>query len=571
MALRRRPKVSTGVETPSGLAAMSFSLGECQVRVDKRLQVWSEARFSRRLWSKDATLWAPGPVPGIHDRLGWLDLPERMAPRLAELKGFADEIRSEDFTQAVLLGMGGSSLTPEVLERTFGDSPGRPKLTVLDSTHPGAVAAVEARIDLPRTLFIVSSKSGTTVEPLSLFRYFWDRAARFGSPPGRRFIAITDPGTPLAALAKDTGFRRVFEAEADVGGRFSALTEFGLVPAALIGIDIDKLLAGAAVEARANGPDVPEAGAPGLRLGAALGEGGSVRDKLTILTSPGLRTFPDWVEQLVAESTGKDGKGIVPVVNEPDFPVSRFGSDRMLVSLTMDADGDSNRDVENLAASVGKSGHPVVRLQLTDAYSLGGEFFRWEMAVAAAGSVLGINPFNQPDVELAKELARKAMARRIGGEAAAPGWNDSVETANAAALRTALDGWLARTRPGDYLALQAYIAPNDGTDRALQALRLTMTMRTGLATTLGYGPRFLHSTGQLHKGGPDEACVLQLVDEPERDLPVPGTDLSFGRLIHAQAVGDFQALVARGRRVLRVNLGRDPAGGLTRLAALAST
>jgi transaldolase/glucose-6-phosphate isomerase len=539
---------------------MTVSLGNYGPLVEARLRAWEKAGFSRRLWAKDPTLWAAGAGPGIRDRLGWLDLPETMEPRLAGIQAFAAEIAAEGFTRAVLLGMGGSSLAPEVFERTFGHAPGHPELIVLDSTHPDAVAAIERRLDPGRTLFIVSSKSGTTVEPLSFFRYFWRLVSGVTSSPGRQFIAITDPGTPLAALACERGFRRAFEAAPDVGGRFSALTEFGLVPAAVIGVDVGKLLATAREETRADAPDTPEGLSPALRLGAVLGEIAAARDKLTFLVSPSLRSFPDWLEQLVAESTGKGGKGIVPVVGEPALPAGRYGADRIFVSLVLGS--DPHRDVDDLAASLERAGHPVVRIRLVDAYSIGAEIFRWETAVAAAGAVLGIQPFDQPDVELAKELARQAMAGGSAGGAKVLRSERAVPADEASALSTALDGWLARTRPGDYVALQAYIASDDATDRALRDVRLALSAKTGLATTLGYGPRFLHSTGQLHKGGPDEACILQLVDEPACDLAVPETDLTFGRLIRAQALGDYQALVERGRRVLRVNLKGDPVGGI---------
>jgi transaldolase/glucose-6-phosphate isomerase len=414
--------------------------------------------------------------------------------------------------------------------------------------------------DLPRTLFIVSSKSGTTIEPLSFFRYFWHRMSQVTNAPGRHFIAITDPGTPLAGLARDRNFRRVFEADPDVGGRFSALTEFGLVPAALIGLDIRRLLARAWAEAGDNAPDVPEGEAPGLLLGAALGETARLKDKLTILTSPSLRSFPDWLEQLIAESTGKDGKGIVPVTGEPVLPAGLYGADRTFVLLALD--GDPARGNEELEESLTKAGHPVIRIRLDDTYSLGREIYRWEIAVAAAGAALGIQPFDQPDVELAKELARKAMARSRGPDPKSSEPGDAKSTDDPAALRAAFDRWLAQARPGDYIALQAYLAPEVGTGRAFEDLRLALLKKTGLATTFGYGPRFLHSTGQLHKGGPDEALVLQLVDEPRRDLAVPETEFTFGALIRAQALGDYQALRQRGRRILRANLKSDPVGGI---------
>ncbi len=545
-----------------------FSLGEVQPRFEERIRAWESGGFARRLWAGDPSLWASGPVPEIANRLGWLNLPESMGPRLAGIQAFADEVKARGFAHAVLLGMGGSSLAPEVFQKTFGNAAGYPELIVLDSTHPAAVAAVERRIDLPRTLFIVSSKSGTTVEPLSFFRYFWSRLGRDAASPGGHFVAVTDPATPLAAMARDRGFRRVFEADPNVGGRFSALSEFGLVPAALIGLDAAELLAGAREEALANSAGVSAGDAPALLLGAAIGESALTRDKLTILTSPSLRGLPDWLEQLIAESTGKDGKGIVPIAGEPAVAAGLYGGDRVFVSIILD--GDSAGGAGGLTDALEKAGHPVIRTRVPDLYSLGREFYRWEIAVAAAGSVLGIHPFNQPDVELAKELARKAMARSGTGPASTVP-EEALPANEAPSLRRAFERWLGQARPRDYIAIQAFLAPLEETSRALRDLRLGLLSKTGLATTLGYGPRFLHSTGQLHKGGPDEALVLQLVDEPGTDLAVPETDFTFGALIRAQALGDFQALRRRGRRVLRVNLKNDPAGGIRLLGSWAGS
>jgi transaldolase/glucose-6-phosphate isomerase len=543
-----------------------MALGECQGRFEKRILAWRKNGFLRRLWSRDSGLWGRPSDPAIANRLGWLDLPEKMAERLEGFETFAAEIRAEGFRHAVLLGMGGSSLAPEVFAKTFGSAPGHPELVVLDSTHPEAVKAVERSVDLPKTLFIVSSKSGTTVEPLALFQYFWSRTERLSGPPGGRFIAVTDPGTPLSVLARERRFRRIFEAEPDVGGRFSALTEFGLVPAALIGLDTAKLLASAALEARANGSEALEAEAPGLLLGAALGEIAASRDKLTIWTSPSLRSFPDWLEQLVAESTGKDGKGIVPVADEPRLPAASYGPDRVFASLELA--GDSDRDLARFVDSLERAGHPLLRIRLEDDSSLGREIFRWEIAVAAAGAALGVQPFDQPDVELAKELARQAMAPGTMRNPAAEG---GVPADDPAALRVALGRWLGLARPGDYVAIQAFLAPGGETSRALGDLRRALLKKTGLATTLGYGPRFLHSTGQLHKGGPDEDLILQLFDEPQRDLAVPESGFTFGELIRAQALGDYQALLRRGRRVLRVNLRSDPPAVIELLGKWAGT
>jgi transaldolase/glucose-6-phosphate isomerase len=557
---KRREKSSVRGRRADGQPLM-FGLGDLRAPVEARLRSFEEAGYVRRLRAKDPTLWASGSAPEIIDRLGWLDLPETMKRRADGLAAFAAELRAEGYSHAVVLGMGGSSLAPDVFQRTFGAAHGFPDLVVLDSTHPSAVAAVEQKLDLRRTLFIVSSKSGTTIEPLSFFRYFWSRVVRVTDSPGRHFIAVTDPGTPLLALARERAFRRSFEAPSDVGGRFSALTDFGLVPAAVIGLDIRRLLESARSESRCNGSEVPDAKAPGLLIGAALGEASTSRDKVTFLVSPSLRSFPDWLEQLLAESTGKDGKGLVPVVGEPSAPGDAYGGDRIFVSLVLrdERDGGTGERLRSLE----RAGHPVIRIVLGDLFDLGREIFRWEVAVAAAGSVIGIDPFNQPDVELAKELARKAMA---GGPAAGAGVPDETAFADdAAGLGEALDGWLRQARPKDYISIQAYLAPADETTRALQALRLALLKRTGLATTLGYGPRFLHSTGQLHKGGPNEPLVLQLFDEPAEDLAVPETDFTFGTLIRAQALGDYRALLQRGRRVLRVGLKSEAASGLERL------
>jgi transaldolase/glucose-6-phosphate isomerase len=569
---------SQGPQSPHRSArADEFRLGANQGNIEKRLAAWDKSHFGRRLWAGDPTLWVQGPAAEISNRLGWLRLPETMSGRLDALRGFADEIRAEGIAHVVLLGMGGSSLAPELFQKTLGNAPGHPALTVLDSTHPAAVAAVEKAIDLRRALFVVSSKSGMTIEPLSFFRYFWEKAGRIDGRPGRRFVAISDPGTPLLTLARDRGFRRAFEAIPDVGGRFSALTDFGLVPAALIGIDIDALLERAGNAAAANGPDVPAVASPALRLGAALGELALAGlDKLTIRTSPGLRSFPDWLEQLVAESTGKDGKGIVPIADEPLAPIDRYSKDRVFVYLTLEGEDGPALLEESLALE--KAGRPVIRIRLEDKLAIGREIFDWEFAVAATGSVLGVHPFNQPDVELAKELARKTMAMAAGTgsgpamtmagrDGAGPGADDAVDAGSEPSVREAISSWLGGSRPRDYICLQTYLGPGDATARALDGIRRILLETTGLPVTHGRGPRFLHSTGQLHKGGPDEALVLQIVDRPADDLPIPETDSTFGALVRAQAAGDYLALKQRGRRVLRIDLGRDVTGGLARIAA----
>ena len=546
---------------PARVDRQSLRLGPVLNKVEQRMRVWEEKGFSRSLWAKDSALWSREPSPEITDRMGWLTLPEQMQEAAGDLADFAKQIRDDGMRHIVLLGMGGSSLAPEVFERTFGNAPGFPELFVLDSTHPDAVRAAEARIDLAHSLFLVSSKSGTTLEMLSFFRYFWKRMSEKSPTPGRHFVAITDAGSPLEALARERGFRRFFSATPDVGGRYSALSVFGLAPAALMGVDVRCLLDRARTMSAACASSVKTTENPGLVLGAALGELALAGyDKVTLHASPGLESFPSWLEQLIAESTGKDGKGIVPVADEPLGSPESYGKDRVFVRLEWDGSEGDGQDTSFRALEA--AGHPSIRIGLAEKADLGGEFFRWEFAIAAAGAALGIQPFNQPDVELAKGLARKAMAKGAHGlGATAP----TVSSARPEELERGLREWMGRARPGGYVAIQAYLSPARQTTSHLQDLRCRIRDRSRLATTLGYGPRFLHSTGQLHKGGPNTGLFLQLVDEPVDDFPVPETDFTFGALIHAQAMGDYLALIERGRRVLRVNLGRDVIGGLTRM------
>jgi transaldolase/glucose-6-phosphate isomerase len=548
----------------AALNRLDLRLGKHQARVDKRLKAWEAAKFSARLWQKDPTLWSADPLPELTDRLGWLTLPESMRSRVGELRAFADKAKSVGFRHIVLLGMGGSSLAPEVFQRTFGNGSGYPELLVLDSTHPAAVRAVENRIDLARTLFLVSSKSGTTTETNSFFYYFWHKLGQSKGGPGQHFVAITDPGTPLEKLARKRKFRAVFNAPEDVGGRYSALTVFGLVPAALAGVDLDALLDRARIMSRAASPAAREPDNPALILGAALGELTlAKRDKITFLTSPSLVALPSWIEQLIAESTGKDKKGIVPVADEPLASADKYGADRLFVYLRLD--NDDNAELDRKVAGLESAGHPMIKIELGEKIDLGQEFFRWEVAVAAAGAALGIHPFNQPDVQLAKDLAKQAMGKTDAESAPV---KDEAAAADPSALRQAVSSWLAKKKERDYLALQVYLNPSPEHTAALREICASLRDRLKLATTLGYGPRFLHSTGQLHKGGPNSVLILQIVDEPAEDLPVPETDYTFGSLIRAQALGDFTALKQRKRRVLRVNLGNDVEGGLKQLVEL---
>jgi transaldolase/glucose-6-phosphate isomerase len=512
------------------------ALGPLASAARRRLKELDAHDIVSRVWSHDHTVWKPDPTE-ITNRLGWLTLPADMQGRIPELQAFAKQVAADGFTHAVLLGMGGSSLAPEMFARTFADphrraepkgaAPGALELTVLDTTHPATIARVEASLDLDHTLFIVASKSGTTLETLSHFEHFYARTGGRGSS----FIAITDPGTPLEELASSKGFRRVFQNPPELGGRYSALSLFGLVPAALIGADLEDLLFSA--QEMADGcKAVPAFENPGAWLGAIVGEAALAgQDKLTFVLPASVASFGDWVEQLVAESTGKEGKGIVPVAGEDIGPPEVYGEDRLFVSLG---------DYPGLAP-LRAAGHPVVTLEFGGPKTLGAEIFRFEFATAVAGHVLGINAFDQPNVEEAKQATRAILASLGEG-----GTLEEPDRGDAMAL-------LAGVAPGDYIAIQAYLDRTPEAAAALQLDRLALRDLHRVATTVGFGPRFLHSTGQLHKGGPNTGVFLQVTDTGrDVDLPIPGKPYTFGTLIDAQALGDLQALRARGRRVARV-------------------
>jgi transaldolase/glucose-6-phosphate isomerase len=557
-ALEHKQRVFAAGATPSE----EFHLGALKPAVEKRIQKWQTECLPRRMWGKDYTLWSQQPVPELTNRLGWLTLPEVMHEHVNELTAFADQIRADGVRHVLILGMGGSSLAPEVFQTTFGNAPGYPDLTVLDSTHPGAIRRVEANLDLARTLFVVSSKSGTTIEPLSFYRYFRHVLDKQAPTAGKQFIAITDPESPLEKLAQTEGFRRVFASPPDVGGRYSALSVFGLVPAALIGVDTDLLLHRAWEMAESCAACVGAATNPGLTLGAVIAESAAAgRDKCTFVASPSLASLPVWLEQLIAESTGKEGKGIVPIAGESVAAPGTYGADRLFIYLHLQSDPPDGLSARLDALEI--AGHPVLRISLRDRADLGKQFFQWEVAVAAAGAALGIHPFNQPDVELAKELARVAMSKKESSRHGAPEIAADAGEGLIAAMSSSLTG----AEPGNYIAIQAYLNPSSETASRLEALREILRDHTNLATTFGYGPRFLHSTGQLHKGGPNTGLFLQLIDEPFDDLPVPKAGYSFGDLIRAQALGDFQALQQRERRVLRINLGHDALKALEGITA----
>lgn len=502
---------------------------------------WHLQDVVERIWSGDPTAFSLRGLPELADRLGWLTLHDDMQKKVPVFTSLADDLASDGIATVVLLGMGGSSLAPEVFAGVFGSAPGRPRLLVLDSTHPDAIAAVAADLDIDSAAFIVSSKSGSTLETLSLFRYFYDTTGGDGS----RFIAITDPDSGLQALAQERQFRSVVLAPSNVGGRYSALSPFGLVPAAIIGVDVMALLEHTSnFAARSRHP--AEAA---LDLGATWGTLALLgRDKLTVHTSPALAGFPAWLEQLVAESLGKNGTGVVPVAGEEWR--SDHGPDRSFLTYRMQGEGAVIPWDDAVAA-----GHPVTRIELESPLMLGAEMLRAELATAAAGEVLGVHPFDQPDVEAAKRMARQAM---MGGALPA-------DALPAEVARPELERLLDQTAPGDYLGIQAFFP---GHAEALAQFRSAVGGRAGIATTLGIGPRFLHSTGQLHKGGPDSGVFIQLVDRPTTHVAVPETDTEFGTIIAAQASGDYQALLAAGRRVIRIDLGEDPAAALSSLGTL---
>ncbi len=531
--------------------------------VKEALAEMDRYNVSSRIWALDYTLWGDKP-DDITNRLGWLNIPGVMFNHIDRLRALLNTAREDGFTDVLLLGMGGSSLAPEVFGKTFGEQSAGLNLAVLDSTDPAAVLAYDKQLDFSKTLFIVATKSGGTVETLSFFKYFYNRVTdKLGkSEVSKHFIAITDANSRLHVLAAQLGFRDIFLNDPNIGGRYSALSFFGLVPAALIGIDIDRLLDRALEMSSACGGHTPAEDNPGLSLGAVLGELAMAgRDKATLILSPPIKSFGDWVEQLIAESTGKSGKGILPVVGEKLGAPDVYGKDRLFIYLKLKDDDTYDQAFEVLE----KAGHPTVRIELDDLYDLGGQFFLWEIATAVAGHLLGIHPFNQPNVEAAKVLARQMVAEYSeNGELP----TDEPAPFTAKALRS----FLSQVEPGDYIALQAYVQPTEETDQALAELRLALRNMTKLAVTTGYGPRFLHSTGQLHKGDRGNGLFIQLTSDASRDIKIPDeagspeSSISFGVLKMAQVLGDKRALQDNNRRVIRFHLGKDIPGHLKVLA-----
>ncbi len=561
---------------------LTASLGKYADAVNGAIKEADKGDVMRRIWRKDASLWKDDEAHQkiIKNALGWLTVPDMVIGVEDDLVAFADRIRGvREFKHVMVCGMGGSSLCPEVLRQTFGKQEGYPELLVLDSTDPDAFSDIAEQIDITHCLFIISSKSGTTTEPLVFYKYWYDQVGQRKENPGECFVAVTDPGTKMEADATRDKFKRIFLNPPDIGGRYSALSYFGMVPAALMGLDVKKLLDRAERIVHACSQVVPAGENPGARLGAIMGECAKAgRDKLTIVPDPKIASFGLWVEQLLAESTGKDGKGIIPVAGETLGSPSVYGDDRLFVSIAV---GKLDSETESKLKALEAAGHPVVYRTLTDTYDLGEEFFLWEIATAFAGWRLGINPFDQPNVQESKDATKELLDTfKNDGKLPEQGVlvKDDVLTIYAddqtrAALASssvgeAIKAHLARAGAGDYIALLNYIEETPEHEAVIQQIRTHLRDSTHCATTTGYGPRFLHSTGQLHKGGSAAGVFLQVTAPDVKDLPIPGEPYTFSTLKQAQALGDFRSLSSRGRRAIRVDLGSDALAGLKRLHEL---
>ncbi len=565
-----------------GQMYMNSQLCYLNERLQKRFQAvladWQANNGTARLWQKDSTLWTGN---GESEWLGWLDIVETQLPRVRELNKYRSEFAVGGFSHALLLGMGGSSLCPEVLAKSFGPQKGYPELLVLDSVDPQQIRAFEKRIDLKQTLFIVSSKSGSTLEPNCLMDYFLERVKKeLGEKEAvHRFVAITDPGSSLELKAQQLGFRRIFHGVKSIGGRFSALSDFGMVPATIMGINVEEFIRVThpmVVACRRNSIEDNPGIQLGLVLGAAYLEG---FDKLTVICSPPIRYFGAWLEQLIAESTGKGGKAIIPVVNEALQPAEYYNHDRLFVQLRFIPAPDPEHDAQ--VQTLIKAGHPVVVIDVRSLPHIGQEFFRWEIATAVAGSIMGLNPFDQPDVEASKAAARKITAEfeRTGNIQTgtpdeqfgnlkvyiAPHLAPVLGPAFKNSLTNGLQHFLGLLNPKDFFALLAFVEMNPDTETALQQIRHLVLQRKKVATCLGFGPRFLHSTGQAYKGGPNAGVFLQITYTPSIDLPIPGKKFTFAAVELAQAQGDFQVMAERTRRILRIHVEGDLLAGLREL------
>ncbi len=561
----------------SSISSLRYSLPEqLDKSVDAALEQWRSQGSVRKLWAHDASLWTGGPEARW---LGWLDIVGERLAHVEELEAFQRDVQAEGFTHVLLLGMGGSSLGPEVFGKTFGQRAGWPQLHVLDSTDPQQIKTFEEAVDLPRTLVIVSSKSGGTLEPNILKAYFWDRMQKAvgADRAGSHFVAVTDPGSHMQTVAEGDGFRKIFYGNPEIGGRYSVLSNFGLVPAAAIGIDVKSFLQATLRMVHSCSAGTPPGANPGVVLGAILGEAQRAgHDKVTIVASPGIADLGAWLEQLLAESTGKLGRGLVPIDGETPSAPDAYGSDRLFAYLHADDQPDASQDAAMKALE--KAGHPVVTVTLNGHQELGQQFFVWEFATAVAGSIIGIDAFDQPDVEASKIKTREltdeaAKTGKLPEEtpfASFDGIKLFADERNASALKgdslvAVLRAHFGRAHAGDYVGLLAYVERNEDHIAALQSLRLLVRDRTRLATAAEFGPRFLHSTGQAYKGGPDSGVFLQITADDSADLAVPGEGYTFSLVKAAQARGDFGVLAERGRRALRVHLGSDVAAGLASL------
>ncbi|MDQ6825746.1 MAG: bifunctional transaldolase/phosoglucose isomerase [Candidatus Eremiobacteraeota bacterium] len=552
----------------AGSQRVTFALGTHQRTVDEALAKLSTNDFLKKMWAKDPSPWSTDPSHEkiIKSALGWLDIPQHMVEEVPGLRTFAKEVAAT-FRHVVVLGMGGSSLAPDIMRESFGKTENFPRLHILDSSDPVQIHELEEELDLERTLFIVASKSGTTTEPDAYFRYFFDRVAKTvgAAKAASHFVAITDPGTKLANEATQVGFRRVFVNDPNIGGRYSALSFFGMVPAALAGYDVELLLDRGLGAMHANDKTVSDTEAPGVLFGAAIGSLAIAgRDKLTIIAHPAVQAFGAWAEQLVAESTGKSGTGIIPIESEPLGEPDAYGDDRVFVYVG-EGLSDANEDEEAKLRRLEDAGHPIIRLAMNDAYDLGEQFYLWEIATAAAGSLLGIDAFDQPNVQESKDNTVRLLQEysqqgsfsdpeaAVRSEGAAVTYLSGTPAISANDLFGALSGVLGQVKTHDYVAITAYIARNRKHHDLLQEVRVRIRDAFKVATTVGFGPRFLHSTGQLHKGGPDTGVFLQLTADPPYDMQIPGT-VKFGLLERAQALGDFQSLDKRQRRGARIHI-----------------
>jgi glucose-6-phosphate isomerase len=559
----------------SGLSLNDLSLdaGLDTLVWERRLRLWDEADIGSGIWRHDPGVWVENPaeevfIPELSNRLGWLDLPEKMLPQVAEIKSFAEEVIAAGFSRAVVLGMGGSSLIVEVWAGIFGVRAGFLPVAILDSTHPLSVAGIAAAGELETTLFLVASKSGGTLETISFFNYFYHQLSLLKDNPGANFVALTDPGSKLEVLAREKHFRKIFSTPPAVGGRYSALTCFGLLPAMLLGVPVEKILSSARMMVSACGSGVPASENPALKLGAFLGEMVLAgHDKLVLLLSPSIKPFAVWLEQLIAESIGKSGYGLLPVIVE-DVAAMPFHDDSGKLSqdcvyLFMFLEDDVSRNFIDLSAQLRRGKIPFAQVKLHGLTGLGQEIWRFEMAIAAAGAVLRINPFDQPDVEAAKSGTRQAMAARSENgflpepvrlvDSLALKISGSRHFSQVESLESALKTFIKAAQPGDYIVIMAYLPQTESLQKSLQELVAKLQKCCRVPVTIGFGPRFLHSTGQLHKGDGNKGLFLQLAGGLETDLKLPGEDYGFATLITAQAQGDYEALRSKDRRVLALS------------------